>query len=197
MIELYLEVVSHLLWVFKTKKKCELSEDGYEKRCNSCSEMKNICEFRNRKNIKNQKNNKSNWLNSVCRQCENKDVDHYRTMTPLGIASEIVRRKKSVCLKNNLKFDLTKDFVLDRLNKIGWKCELTNLPMRSIKTSIDEKYQGFHLDSISMDRIDHASGYTKDNIRFVLNQVNVFRSNGSDERMYKIAEALLKNRKTT
>jgi hypothetical protein len=69
--------------------------------------------------------------------------------------------------------------------------------MRSIKTSIDEKYQGFHLDSISIDRINHTSGYTKDNIRFVLNQVNVFRSNGSDERMYKIAEALLKNRKTT
>jgi hypothetical protein len=63
-----------------------------------------------------------------------------------------------------------------------------------MKTSLDEKYQGFHLDSISIDRINHKGGYTKDNIRVVLNQVNIFRSNGSDERMYKIAKALLEYR---
>lgn len=94
-----------------------------------------------------------------------------------------------------LPFDLTKEYLLNRLREIDWKCELTGLTMRSIKSSIDEKYSGFHLDSISLDRIKHDGGYTKDNVRIVLNQVNIFRSNGDDDCMYKIAQALLENRK--
>lgn len=53
--------------------------------------------------------------------------------------------------------------------KVWWKCELTGLPM--IKNTIG----GFTLNSISVDRIRPGQGYTKDNIRFVLNQVNIFR----------------------
>lgn len=177
----------HICSGYSKQKKCEISNDGNKKRCNNCNIMKNINSFRKRNS-----NNKSQWLNSICKQCEKKDVDQYRTMTKEGFVAEIVRRKKYECKKKKLEFDLTKKFVLQRLEDIEWKCELTGLPMRSIKTSLDEKYQGFHLDSVSVDRIHHNKGYTKDNIRFVLNQVNVFRSNGSDSRMYKIAKALLK-----
>lgn len=117
-------------------------------------------------------------------------------MTPEGMVAEIIRRKKSHCKKNNIEFDLTKKFVLEKLNNIDWKCELTRLPMRSTKSDVNDRYQGFHLDSISLDRINHGGGYTMDNVRFVLNQVNVFRSNGDDDRMYKIAEALLSHRES-
>lgn len=67
--------------------------------------------------------------------------------------------------------------------------------MRSLKADLDEKYTGFNWNSISIDRIKHDGGYTKNNVRFVLNQVNIFRQNGPDERMYDIAEALIRNRK--
>lgn len=166
--------------------KCEESDDGTKKRCNVCSEMKFKSEFRYRK---------GHWVNSVCRKCESEKSLQYRTMTPDGLVSEIIRRKRHVCSKRNLPFDLTKEFLLNHLNSIDWKCELTRLPLRSIKTSLDEHYQGFNLDSISIDRINHKGGYTKDNVRVVLNQVNIFRSSGSDERMYKVAEELLKHKK--
>jgi hypothetical protein len=166
--------------------KCEESDDGTKKVCNFCHKMKSKDDFRHRKGY---------WVNSVCKQCESEKVLQYRTMTPDGVVAEILRRKRHICSKQNLPFNLTKEFLLQRLNSINWKCELTGLPLRAIKTSLDEHYQGFHLDSISLDRIDHKGGYTQDNVRVVLNQVNIFRSSGSDERMYQVAEALLRHKK--
>lgn len=171
---------------YSSQVRCEESSDGKSKKCNSCHQMKLKSEFRYRK---------GHWVNSVCKQCEAEKTLQYRTMTPEGVVAEILRRKRHTCSKYNLSFDLTKEFLLGRLNSIDWRCELTGLPLRAIKTSLDEKYQGFHLDSISLDRIDHKGGYTKNNIRIVLNQVNIFRSSGSDERMYKIAEALIRHKK--
>lgn len=154
-----------------------------EKTCNRCSKMLSTKQFRT----------KRNYIHSVCKKCEDVGVQQYRTMTPNGIAAEIVRRKKHECKKKNLAFDLTKEWVLEKLQTINWCCELTNLPMRSVKTSLDEKYQGFDLDSISVDRVRHGQGYTKDNVRFVLNQVNLFRQNGSDDRMIEIARKLIEH----
>ncbi len=173
---------------YVNQKKCEYSDDRTQKRCNRCNEMKSIESFRKR-------HNNGDWLNSLCRLCENNKVLKYRTMTHEGVVAEIIRRKKSLCKKEGLPFDLTKEYLLNRLIEIDWKCELTGLPMRSTKPNIEDKYSGFNLDSISLDRIIHNGGYTKDNVRLVLNQVNIFRSNGDDDRMYDVAQALLKNRK--
>lgn len=168
--------------------KCEYSKDKQWKRCNNCGKMLSIDDFRTRRKS-------GYWLNSVCKKCEARHVLQYRTMTVEGIVAEIIRRKKSVCKKEGLSFDLTKEWVLNRLEEICWKCELTGMPMRSLKADLDEKYTGFNWNSISIDRIKHDGGYTKNNVRFVLNQVNIFRQNGPDERMYDIAEALIRNRK--
>jgi hypothetical protein len=177
----------HICSGYVNQHKCEISEDGLSKKCNCCNEMKLKSEFRGRKS-------RGYWINSICRKCESDKVVSYRTMTKEGIVAEILRRKRHVCAKEKIPFNLTKEFILNRLNEIEWKCELTGLPLRSLKTSLDEKYQGFQLDSLSVDRINHKGGYTTDNVRFVLNQVNIFRSNASDERMYEVAEALLKKR---
>lgn len=178
----------HICSGYSRQKKCEESNDGTQKKCNSCNIMQSKSNFRLRKS------GSGHYINSLCKKCEQEKVVQYRTMTPEGIVAEIIRRKKHDCKKHNLPFDLTKKYVLSRLNEIDWRCELTGLPMRAIKSTLDEKYQGFHLDSLSLDRINHKGGYTKDNVRFVLNQVNIFRSNGSDDRMFKIAEALFKKK---
>lgn len=56
-----------------------------------------------------------------------------------------------------------------------------------------KKKQQFILkwDSISIDRLDPKSGYIKSNVRFILNQINVFRQNHPDNQMYMLAKALL------
>lgn len=67
--------------------------------------------------------------------------------------------------------------------------------MRSVKNDVDEMYSGFYWNSISVDRINPNGGYLKKNVRFLLNQINIFKQNGPDSRMYELAEALLKNKK--
>ena len=180
----------HVCSGYSLQHKCEESLDGISKRCNNCNEMKRKTEFRKRTN------SKGHWINSICKDCEAKDVLIYRTMTKEGIVAEILRHKRHYCKKYNVPFDLTKEYLFNRLERINWKCELTGRPMRAMKSSLSEKYQGFNLDSISVDRINHKGGYTQNNIRFVINQVNIFRSSGSDDRMYEIAEALLKYKKS-
>lgn len=161
--------------------------DRTKKLCFACRNMLDIELFR----IKEKKHGrgKGKYRNSVCRKCEQLRVEEYR-MTDMGIAAEIARRHKHVCKKENLPYDLDKQWILDRLNSIGWKCELTGLSF-NLKRSIDDKRQGFQWDSISVDRIVPGEGYTKDNIRFILNQINVFRQDHPDEQMYMLARALL------
>lgn len=168
------------------------NEDRTQKICSSCKDMQELSNYR----IKEKKTGRGcgKYYTNICRKCEANLVDTYRTTTTNGIVAEIFRRKKHECKVGNIPFDLTKDWILEKLEKIGWKCELTGLYMRTIKLSSEEKYTGFQLDSISMDRINPSGGYVKNNVRFVLNQINMFKQNGTDERMYMLAEALLKYR---
>lgn len=165
------------------------NSDRTQKICASCKVMQDFGVYRIRE--KKYGRGKGKYYNNTCKSCEHNQIETYRNMTLKGVAAEIVRRKKHECLKHNLPFDLTVEWVAERLQAIDFRCELTGLPMRVFKLSIEEQYVGFHLDAVSVDRIIHDGGYTKDNIRFILNQVNVFRSNASDERMYEIAQALI------
>ena len=56
---------------------------------------------------------------------------------------------------------------------------------------IKEKQNEYCWDSISVDRIDPQKGYIKNNVRFVLNQINTFKTDGDDDRIYALAKALL------
>lgn len=164
------------------------SKDRTKKLCFQCRDMIDIEQFR----IKEKKHGRSKgkYRNNICITCEGHKVAEYRR-TDRGIAAEIARRTKSKCKKLILPYDLDKDWILDKLNTIEWKCELTRLPM-NLRT---ETRSGFQWDSISTDRINPKGGYTKDNVRFILNQVNVFRQDHPDDQMYMIAKALLDRKK--
>ena len=161
------------------------NEDHSKKICFKCKNMLNVNLFRVREKKKGR--GKGKFIGNVCRSCEQKMVEDYRR-TDRGIAADIVRRLKSVCKKERLAFDLDKDWVFNRLNNAAWKCELTGLPMSPKGFT---KTAGFKWDSISTDRINPNGGYTKDNVRFILNQINVFRQNHSDDQMYLLAQALI------
>ena len=160
------------------------NEDHSKKICFQCKEMLNVSLFRVRE--KKSGRGKGKYINNTCRDCDNKLVTEYRR-TDKGIAAEIVRRTKSTCKKENLPFDLDKEWVLNRLNAIEWKCELTRFSFNAMR----EARTGFHWDSLSVDRINPKSGYIKSNVRFILNQINVFRQDHSDDQMFMLAKALL------
>lgn len=50
-------------------------------------------------------------------------------------------------------------------------------------------------DSISIDRIDSAKGYDKDNVRLICYQANVFKNRWTDEQMFTMALAIVANMK--
>lgn len=164
------------------------NKDRTKKICFACKDMLDIELFRIKE--KKQGRGKGKYRNNICSKCEQGRVADYRR-TDRGIAAEIVRRTKYTCKVGSLPFDLDKDWVFERLNNIGWKCELTGLPMNPRGFEVR---QGFQWDSISTDRINPKGGYTKDNVRFVINQINVFRQDHPDEQMYMIAQALLDHR---
>lgn len=158
--------------------------DRSKKICFACKDMLHIDLFRIREKKKGR--GKGKYINNTCKQCEDRQVTEYRR-TDRGIAAEIVRRTKSVCKKESLPHDLDKDWVLNKLNSIGWRCELTRYPFNAMR----ESRSGFHWDALSVDRLNPKGGYTKNNVRFILNQINVFRQDCSDEQMYALAKALL------
>jgi hypothetical protein len=165
------------------------SEDGNYKKCRSCNKFLSFSEFRIKGN-----NKKGYYENNICKDCDVKQVRDYR-LTDKGIAAEIVRRIKYISKKESIPFDLTKEWVLNRLIKINWCCELTGLPFNLVRDNLEIKKKGFKWDSLSIDKIIPSLGYIQSNVRFILNQINVFKQDGSDERMYNLAEILLRNKK--
>jgi len=161
------------------------NEDHTKKKCKICEEFLLLKEYRLRGN-----NQKGYWENNVCKKCDSQLVKDYR-LTDAGIAAEIVRRIKYTSKKRSIPFDLDKEWVLNRLNEINWKCELTGLPMIRQRNSKECRNTGFRWNSISIDKIIPNKGYIKSNVRFVLNQINCFKQDGTDERMYMLAKNLL------
>jgi len=90
-------------------------------------------------------------------------------------------KRKSVCLS------------IDQLQEIwdkqNGKCALTGWDMTMILG------QGNITTNASIDRIDSSKGYIEDNVQFVCRVVNVFKSAASEELLYKMCEAIIKNKK--
>lgn len=80
-------------------------------------------------------------------------------------------------------FDLTDEWATTRWT--GY-CELTGLPFDIGNRGVKRR-----LWAASLDKIDPTLGYIQSNCRFVLWAINAFKSNGTDEQMYLVAEALL------
>lgn len=162
--------------------------DYTQKLCKTCNKWFDLSEFRLKGN-----NEKGYWENNICKKCDYKLVKDYR-LTDKGIAAEIVRRTKYISKKENLPFDLDVDWVLNRLIGIEWRCELTNLPMIRKRDNLEHSNTGFQWNSVSIDKVIPLNGYVKTNVRFVLNQINLFKQDGTDDRIYMLAEALLRNK---
>ena len=83
--------------------------------------------------------------------------------------------------------DLTKEWAAERYTG---RCELTGIEFSS--DFRDTTKSGAGPFSPSVDRVDRLKGYTKDNCRFVLQCVNMFRFTMNDAAMMYVAKALLK-----
>ncbi len=85
----------------------------------------------------------------------------------------------------NLEFDLTKDFILKKLEK--GICEVTKLPL-NLNGGTRKPL------TPSLDRINPNFGYTKDNVQLVCCMYNFAKSDFTYEDVLQMAQALVENK---
>lgn len=113
------------------------------------------------------------------KQCE-KDYIEYKAKSLVSAAYERTKKKEQR-LNTSLPFDITVDFVKEKLNK--GLCEVTGLPLSISKYKIKDKYESVNPMSASLDQIIAGAGYTKDNVRVVGDFVNKALSDKPDDVM--------------
>ena len=152
---------------------------GYDltsKQCSQCKKCKPVNQFRLRKKSNGQ------FRDSICNNCSISNLEVYRK-TPKGYVRKLLPRIRHRANKKHIKFDLDQNWILDRLEIINWKCEITGIPFDlSHNENSDNVRGGYDCPfSLSIDRIDSSKGYTKANVQFVINWVNWSKSNLSSD----------------
>lgn len=99
-----------------------------------------------------------------------------------------LKRAKQRAAKAKMAFDLDYDWVLDRVESIGFKCELTDLPFYC------PGGEGMRVNPLapSLDRIDPKGGYTKDNVRITILAINVMLMDWGTDLFRKISRSFHK-----
>jgi len=98
----------------------------------------------------------------------------------------IKRRAKD----NKLDFDLDLDWIEKNRNHVS-SCPVLGIPLKFKKQRSDSKELIFHDDDlISLDRIDNAKGYTKENVAFISYRANKLKGTSSLEQISKIIDFL-------
>lgn len=93
---------------------------------------------------------------------------------------------KTRCRLADIPFNLTFEWGEGRYTG---RCEITNIPF--ISNVGRGRASPF---SMSIDRIEPEAGYLQNNCRFVLLGVNCLKGNGTDDDMWRIAQAMINQR---
>lgn len=146
------------------------------KKCKSCKKVLPLSDFGNK--TKENKNGvgRHSYKNSDCVDCCDWHVKNYRA-TWRGRSAEMTRRAKERSVKFGRDFDITKEWVFNRLVENEFKCECTGIKFDSVAQTSGAAWSY----SPSLDRVDSLGGYTKDNVRIVLTMINVALNKWSDE----------------
>ena len=117
-------------------------------------------------------------------ECEAKEEWENRYIDEItNKAKQLICAKKYRCKKRNIPFDLDVDWLRTSLD---WNCALTKIPFQYY-SGVGNPY------SPSIDRIDPDGGYLKKNCRVILLGLNNMKLRGTDEDLYKICKAFVKN----
>jgi hypothetical protein len=165
------------------------------KTCRKCLIEKTFDEFYNCKGSKDGKR-------FYCKVCENKRHSEYtkNEKVKLRIKDREYRTYYNVSLKGysvrlyggashrskkkNLDFDLTSEWILEKLTPLV--CEATGLPLK-IERSLDSKIEML---LPTLDRIDSSKGYTKDNVIVTCWWWNVMKQDWSNSQVLNILKQI-------
>jgi hypothetical protein len=110
-------------------------------------------------------------------------TDSQPSKTGQYISGKFFSNVKYEAARRGIEFDLTIDFLDGLIRGQNHKCYYTELP-------IDAKTR----DSItaSLDRLDSSKGYTKDNVHFVIKDVNMMKWTLKEKRFTQLCKLVAK-----
>lgn len=121
--------------------------------------------------------------NEYARKLSRSDYKH--------ILKNSLKRIKKRAINNNLDFNLTYDYLYEKLILQDYKCAVTGIKFKmSSGFGLKERSPW----SISIDRIDNKKGYILENIRLVCLIYNLSKSSWTDNDVKEFAEKLLKTK---
>ena len=151
------------------------------KYCQQCGTVKNRNRFRKRHG--------GYTIDPMCKVCSDEELREYRGTTR-GRSAEILRRVRNRARIKNLEFNLDRNWIEKKLISISDRCELTGIKF----THPYQAKVSYYPFSLSVDRIDSKKGYTKDNVRFIILQLNAALQSGTDKNFEMIAIKFLESR---
>jgi hypothetical protein len=157
-----------------------------KKKCYLCGKIKPLAEFRKHKQTLH--NNRY----FVCGPCEKTYQIGYKYRNEEKFLRSLMHTAKGRCRKRGIRYQIDFDFIYDMYKKQQGKCALTGI---SLEVRRPERPNGARSPySISIDRINPAKGYAKNNVRIVCwminNSLNVY-----GEKIYaKVAVEFLKKK---
>ncbi len=128
---------------------------------------------------------------NICRSCSNTRVANYRS-TWWGKSAEIYHSAKDRSKALNRDFDLTREWIFERLVKCDFKCEASGIELVSDTRGTGVGFANRY--GASLDRIDSKRGYTKDNVRIVAIRMNIALGDLTDEQFEEFAIGFLTKR---
>tara|TARA_Y100001980_G_C14516232_1_gene291543 strand:+ start:38 stop:1360 length:1323 start_codon:yes stop_codon:yes gene_type:complete len=165
-----------------------------EKECINCKIIKNI-------NLFNKQRKSSTGWSNVCKECNNnrsklekiknpegfklraRNAELRRKDIPKSQASLRITQLKSKCKRKGIKFDLDKEWLLEKYEK--GKCEKTGI--KFVTSVLDEQIihgsskRYINIYTPAIDRINPKEGYVKKNCRLVITLFNTFKGPWKDE----------------
>lgn len=101
--------------------------------------------------------------------------------------SAIVRAKKR-SVKRSMDFDLTLEWMIDRLAEQKNKCLMTGIPLFFGATSRATRGHRIHPKAMTIDRKDNRKGYTTSNCRLICNWANISINDWGDDIFKEMVE---------
>jgi hypothetical protein len=171
----------------KTCYTCKLPKDDSEfhndkNRCESCLKA-----YRKNYHIKNKEKvhaqQKEYYENNKDAVLNYQKGYYYSNVGKINSIFNTANRRAK---KKNIPFDLTKEWIIFKLEEQNYCCALTHIQLVVEQT---ENYLNPYMPSL--DRIDSTKGYTKDNVRIVCAAINLALNEYGEEVFGQICKAYL------
>ena len=107
------------------------------------------------------------------------------------ISKTYFSRLKQGAKHRKKEFDITIEYLQKLLEKQGYKCALTGLPIKCTR-NVNKHSESYEEQTASLDRIDNTQGYIKDNLQWIHKDINNMKHMLSEHKFIKYCELVYK-----